>query len=126
MKNYYLSDEEFLFDMKQRGIILALDEYINNMHNIVLREAILTRYIVVHELDEEYYKNFMTLVTTDITEMCKCQPHKFNRVQKYWPDVVKDNIVSRVRFFLSEVLQEYSRYHYHDTRQISLILAQLP
>jgi hypothetical protein len=113
-------------DIKQRGTILALDEYIKNMRNTALREAILSRYVVVHELDEEAYQDYMQwALTADASDLNKCRFFTYKRVQKYWPDVVKDNIVSRVKFFLIETLQEYSRYYYHDVKQIFLALDEL-
>jgi hypothetical protein len=124
LKEYYYSDQEFMADIKQRGIILALDEYIKNMRNTALREAILSRYIVVNELSKESYENYFKMCATD-ADLFKYSQAKYSRVQKYWPDVVKDNIVSRVKFFLIETLQEYSRYYYHDVKQIFLALDEL-
>lgn len=125
LKDHYIDDQEFITDIKQRGIILALNEYIRGMQDIALRDAILSRYITVFEFDEDLYQKYTSeLLTMPVSEQTKCISFA-KRVQKYWPDVVKDNVVSRIHFFLRDILLEYSCYHEHEIRQISLALAEL-
>lgn len=124
MNKYFHNDVDFIEAVKQRGLILAIDEYIRSHCEARFREAVLNRYIWVFELNEEYYQNFMTQ-TVDVNDLCKCQPHRFDRVQKYWPDLVKDNYTPRIKFFLAEVIQEYSPYCHTDSRNVSLLLAEL-
>lgn len=125
MNKYFHNDVDFVEAHKQRGIILALDEYIRLHCDDRLREVILDRYIWAYELNEDYYKTFMAETIADINEMTKCRPHTFDRVQKRWPDMVKDNYTPRIKFFLSEIIIEYRPYCHTDTHNLALLLAEL-